>query len=83
MTRERGRRRHCSPLGQGRLVMQLPEWERLFSDFGMLKKIGTYQSVYISLAGINIFFFLLRILKQLHFQPQVCACVVWGCVGIW
>lgn len=79
MTRERGRRRRpCSTLGQGRLVMQLPEWERIFSDFGTLKKIGTYQSVYISLAGINIFFFLLRILKQLHFQPQVREC----CVGV-
>lgn len=61
----------CSALGQGRLIMQTGEWERLFKHFRTLKRIGMFQSIYISLAGINVFIFLLRILKQLHFQPQV------------
>ena len=47
------------------------ELDGLATAFFHLRRLGMMQSIYISICGANLFFFLLRLFKLLDFQPRI------------
>lgn len=55
----------------GRLVYDPEHLRHLVADFSHLEHSVSLYGAYLSLCGMNMFFFLLRIFKLLDFQPQM------------